>query len=131
MFCEKGETTLHFYELYEMLDEIDLKKRQPLVFAILTDIKQQIGYDAYITLEQFVELLEQNMGNRNSLERLKLIFRLWDEDGNGDIDLFNLVAVSEDLGRSLSNQEAKKIIKRTSMGQAIQFDEFENLVIRK
>ncbi len=116
MFCEKGETTLHFYELYEMLDEIDLKKRQPLVFAILTDIKQQIGYDAYITLEQFVELLEQNMGNRNSLERLKLIFRLWDEDGNGDIDLFNLVAVSEDLGRSLSNQEAKKIIKRTSMG---------------
>ena len=49
MFCEKGETTLHFYELYEMLDEIDLKKRQPLVFAILTDIKQQIGYDAYIT----------------------------------------------------------------------------------
>ena len=56
------------------------------------------------------------MGNRNSLERLKLIFRLWDEDGNGDIDLFNLVAVSDDLGRSLSNQEAKKIIKRTSMG---------------
>ena len=44
------------------------------------------------------------MGNRNSYERNKMIFNLWDADGNGDIDLFNLVAVSEDLDRPLTNK---------------------------
>ena len=61
---------------------------------------------------------------------MKQIFHYWDEDGNGDIDLFNLVAVSEDVGQPLSNKAAKQIIKKTSMGEVITFKEFEQFMIR-
>ena len=70
------------------------------------------------------------MGNRNSEERLKMIFRLWDEDQSGYIDLFNIVALSEDLGMPLSNQEGKNIIKLISETDKVSFEEFANLLIR-
>jgi hypothetical protein len=49
-----------------MLDEINMKSRQPLVFAILTDILHQLDDDTYLNVEEFVELLKNNMGNRNT-----------------------------------------------------------------
>jgi hypothetical protein len=49
-----------------MLEGINMRSRQPLVFAILTDICNEIGADARINLEEFLGLLRNNMGNRNS-----------------------------------------------------------------
>ena len=68
---------------------------------------------------------------RQSRYRMLQIFKLWDGDGNGDIDLFNLVAIAEDLEMPMSNKRAKEVIKRTSMSDAITFDEFENLMVRE
>jgi len=53
-----------------MLEGINMKSRQPLVFAILTDICDQIDPEARITLEEFLDLLRKNMGNRGTEERL-------------------------------------------------------------
>ena len=41
-----------------MLEGINMKSRQPLVFAILTDICDSIDPEARITLDEFVELLK-------------------------------------------------------------------------
>ena len=77
-----------------MFMEIDLKARQPLVWGILCDIYDAVGPHAHLDLEEFIELLEDNCCNRQTRERTKMIFDLWDEDQNGDIDLFNMVAIS-------------------------------------
>jgi Ca2+-binding EF-hand superfamily protein len=59
-----------------------------------------------------------------------MIFKLWDEDMSGYIDLFNIVALSEDLNRPMTNQQGKEIIKLTSETDKLSFEEFENLMIR-
>ena len=70
----------------------------PLVWSILTDIHKELSLTTQINFGQFVALLEKYIMHRPSQQRLREIFSYWDEDGNGDIDLFNLVAVSEDVG---------------------------------
>ena len=113
-----------------MFKELELEKRQPLVWDILYDIYIDVGREAHINLLEFVGLLEKHCCARTNRARTKMLFKLWDEDGNGSIDLFNLVAISEDVGRPLTNKEAKQVIRRTSMGKAITFEEFERLLVR-
>jgi Ca2+-binding EF-hand superfamily protein len=59
-----------------------------------------------------------------------MIFKLWDEDMSGYIDLFNIVALAEDLGKPMTNERGKEIIRLTSETDKISFEEFENLMIR-
>ena len=113
-----------------MFKEIELESRQPLVWDILYDIYMEVGREAHIDLGQFVGLLEKHCCARTNRARTRMLFKLWDEDGNGSIDLFNLVAISEDLGRPLTNKDAKKVISRTSKGKAVTFEEFERLLVR-
>lgn len=98
-----------------------MKTRQPLVFAILTDICNQLEPEARITLEEFTDLLKANMGNRDTEERLRMIFYLWDEDFSEYIDLFNVVAVAEDIGCPITNQQGKEIIKNISATDKVSF----------
>ncbi len=49
---------------------------------------------------------------------------------SGYIDLFNIVALAEDLGKPMTNERGKEIIRLTSETDKISFEEFENLMIR-
>ncbi len=86
--------------------------------------------EARVTLDEFTDLLKANMGNRNTEARLRMIFKLWDEDMSGYVDLFNIVAVAEDIGCPITNQQGKEMIKLISETDKVSFEEFANLLIR-
>ena len=71
ILLEPNQTTLVFHELYDMFREVDLKDRQPLVWAILTDIYRQTSSEQRVSFNQFIDLLEANIGNRPSSLRTR------------------------------------------------------------
>lgn len=83
-----------------------------------------------IDYENFAELIQSKMSEREEIDQIQLAFDMFDDDKTGKITFANLKRVAAELGETLSDQELHEMINEadTDNDGEISFEEFVALV---
>jgi centrin-1 len=73
-------------ELYQLLEELGLTHRSPILNTLLNDFTK----NKTLTFEEFLTLFCNRLGDTKSKGGLAKLFQLFDTDNTGYIDLANL-----------------------------------------
>ena len=67
-----------------------------------------------IDFEEFVEMMTGKMGDRDSPEEIRRVFKLFDDDETGRISFRNLKRVARELGENMTDEELQEMINKVS-----------------
>ena len=68
-----------------------------------------------IDFEEFVEMMTGKMGDRDSPEEIRRVFKLFDDDETGKISFRNLKRVARELGENMTDEELQEMINKVSL----------------
>ncbi|EOD27080.1 hypothetical protein EMIHUDRAFT_434941 [Emiliania huxleyi CCMP1516] len=105
--CERRE------EIKKMIDEID---------------KDGSGT---IEFDEFLQMMTQKMGEKDSREEILKAFRLFDDDDTGKITFSNLKRVAKELGENMTDEELQEMIDEADRDGDGEINEEEFLRIMK
>ena len=85
-----------------------------------------------IEFDEFLQLMSEKISERNPLEELKKVFRIYDEDDSGTINFDNLKKVALELNEPLTDDEIRDMIKEADKDGdgEVNLDEFLTLMKR-
>merc|ERR1712100_468455 len=78
----------------------------------ISKMGQDIDVDgnATIEFEEFVEMMEGKMNDKDPADEMKKAFALYDVDGTGKIGFKDLKRVATELGENMSDKEIQEIV---------------------
>ena len=68
-----------------------------------------------IDFEEFVEMMTGKMGDRDSPEEIRRVFKLFDDDETGKISFRNLKRVARELGENMTDEELQEMINKADL----------------
>ena len=73
------------------------------------------------------------MSDKDTREDINKVFRLFDEDNTGFINIKNLRRVAKELGENISEEELQEMIERadSNADQQVTADDFYNIMTKK
>ena len=93
------------------------------------DKKKSVNMD----LEQLLDIMMAIMSDKDTIEDITKVFRLFDDDGTGNITLRNLRRVAKELGETMTDEELQEMIDRADSNgdSAVTMDDFYNIMTKK
>jgi len=86
-----------------------------------------------IDFEEFVEMMTGKMGDRDSPEEIRRVFKLFDDDETGKISFRNLKRVARELGENMTDEELQEMINKADLDGdgEVNEDEFMRIMTYK
>ena len=93
------------------------------------DKKKSVNMD----FEQLLDIMMAIMSDKDTIEDITKVFRLFDDDGTGNITLRNLRRVAKELGETMTDEELQEMIDRADSNgdSAVTMDDFYNIMTKK
>merc|ERR1712216_345711 len=101
--------------------------------AEISKMVQDLDIDGNATIEfdEFVEMMEGKMNDKDMNEEMKKAFKLYDADGTGKIRFKDLKRVAQELGEAMQDAEIQEIIDEADRDGDGAIDEGEFLRVMK
>ena len=86
-----------------------------------------------IDFEEFVEMMTGKMGDRDSPDEIRRVFKLFDDDETGRISFRNLKRVARELGENMTDEELQEMINKADLDGdgEVNEDEFMRIMTYK
>ena len=83
--------------------------------------------------EQLLDIMMAIISEKDTIEDITKVFRLFDDDGTGNITLRNLRRVAKELGETMTDEELQEMIDRADSNgdSAVTMDDFYNIMTKK
>ena len=63
-----------------------------------------------IEYQDFLDICTEKISTRDPVEEIRKAFKLFDDEGKGNIDLKNLKRIAKELGENLTDEELQAMI---------------------
>lgn len=86
-----------------------------------------------IDFEEFCGLMVKKMKESEPEEELVEVFKIFDKDGNGKVDMYDLATVFKELGEKISDEDLKEMIDEHDHDgdMGFNFEEFVRMMMAK
>jgi centrin-1 len=121
-------------ELKQAMQSLGFNDRNPTIFSMICDLDTpQAAKNGGITLEVFVDAINEKLGDKESIEGVRRIFQLFTSDPNAEaIDASDLHRIARELGETMTKEELNDMLKRASAsGNSLTFNEFYDIMTKK
>ena len=108
LFDTDGSGSIDTKELQVALRALGFDSKKEKVRKMIADI--DLDGSGTIDFEEFVEMMTGKMGDRDSPEEIRRVFKLFDDDETGTISLKNLRRVAKELGENMTDEELQAVI---------------------
>merc|ERR1712232_388057 len=108
LFDTDGSGAIDATELKVAMQALGFEPTAKEVEKMVADI--DIDGNATIEFEEFVEMMEGKMSDKDQLEEMRNAFKLYDADGCGKIRFKDLKRVAGELGENMGDAEIQEII---------------------
>jgi centrin-1 len=133
LFDTEGVGRVSVKEVREALEEGGSERAKSLLKCLPQDGKE--GGSAYLTLNEFIALLtqRQNDDDDDTVDDMTRMFRLFDKDRKGYIEVKDLKRIAVELGESMTEMELREMIDRGSTpGKGkVTLEEFTAIMTKK
>ena len=103
LFDTDGSGSIDTKELQVALRALGFDSKKEKVRKMIADI--DLDGSGTIDFEEFVEMMTGKMGDRDSPEEIRRVFKLFDDDETGKISFRNLKRVARELGENMTDEE--------------------------
>jgi len=110
LFDTDGSGTIDTKELQVALRALGFDSKKEKVRKMIADI--DLDGSGTIDFEEFVEMMTGKMGDRDSPEEIRRVFKLFDDDETGKISFRNLKRVARELGENMTDEELQEMINK-------------------
>ena len=118
--------------IYQLIADFDSKN--PTIYQLIADLDTpDAERNGGISFDDFVDAINDKLGDKESKEGIRRIFDLFIDDPNADtITLSSLKKISKELGENMSDEELKDMLERASKnGVELTFEEFYDIMTKK
>merc|ERR1711924_481026 len=128
LFDTDGSGAIDAKELKVAMQALGFEPTQSEINKMVSEI--DIDGNATIEFEEFVELMEGKMGEKDMAEEMRKAFKLYDADNCGKIRFKDLKRVAGELGENMGDAEIQEIIDEgdTDGDGALNEDEFMRIM---
>ena len=134
LFDTSGTGKIDPKELKAAMQSLGFDSKNPTIYQLSADLDTpESEKNGGITFEDFVDAINDKLGDKESKEGIRRIFDLFIDDPNADtITLSSLKKISKELGENMSDEELKDMLERASKnGVELTFDEFYDIMTKK
>ena len=121
-------------ELKAAMQSLGFDSKNPTIYQLIADLDTpEAERNGGITFDDFVDAINDKLGDKESKEGIRRIFDLFIDDPNADtITLSSLKKISKELGENMSDEELKDMLERASKnGVELTFEEFYDIMTKK
>merc|ERR1711998_604388 len=108
LFDTDGSGAIDAKELKVAMQALGFEPTAAEIQKMVQDL--DIDGNSTIEFEEFVEMMEGKMSEKDQMEEMKKAFKLYDEDGCGKIRFKDLKRVATELGEAMTDSEIQEII---------------------
>lgn len=113
LFDTDGSGSIDTKELQVALRALGFDSKKEKVRKMIADI--DLDGSGNIDFEEFVEMMTGKMGDRDSPEEIRRVFKLFDDDETGRISFRNLKRVARELGENMTDEELQEMINKADL----------------
>merc|ERR1719231_1206112 len=131
LFDTDGSGAIDAKELKVAMQALGFEPSSDEIAKMMKEI--DIDGNATVECEEFIEMMEGKMSNKDPVEEMKKAFAMYDVDGKGKIVVGDMVRVAKELGENLSKSDLQDILDecdRDGSGTLTE-DEFCNVMRRQ
>ena len=135
LFDEDKSGTIDPEEITKAMNNMDLQKRNPIVFSIISHLEKLPGP---LDFDSFVDAIQDKLGDTKSREGLKKLYDFYIMDDETDVIKFqNLKKVAKELGETMNDDELHEmmhhihVLNRTENKDEITFDDFYEIITNR
>ncbi|CAM6053973.1 unnamed protein product [Sphagnum tenellum] len=115
LFDTDGSGSIDAAELKVAMRALGFESKNEDIRKMLEKIDEDKS--GVIEFDEFVKMMTDKMGERDSKEKILSAFQLFDTDGTGKISFMNLKRVSKNLGQILTDDELHEMIEEADRNQ--------------
>ena len=134
LFDTNGTGKIDPKELKAAMQSLGFDSKNPTIYQHIDDLDTpESERNGGITFDDFVDAINDKLGDKESKEGIRRIFDLFIDDPNADtITLSSLKKISKELGENMSDEELKDMLERASKnGVELTFEEFYDIMTKK
>ena len=134
LFDTNGTGKIDPKELKAAMQSLGFDSKNPTIFQLIADLDTpEASKNGGIDFDNFVEAINNKLGDKESKEGIRRIFDLFIDDPNSDtITLNSLKKIARELGENMTAEELKDMLERASSnGTELTFDEFYEIMTKK
>ena len=134
LFDTNGTGKIDPKELKAAMQSLGFDLKNPTIFQLIADLDTpEAAKNWGIDFDNFVEAINNKLGDKESKEGIRRIFDLLIDDPNSDtITLNSLKKIARELGENMTAEELKDMLERASSnGTELTFDEFYEIMTKK
>ncbi|XP_023128361.1 uncharacterized protein cetn4 [Amphiprion ocellaris] len=129
LFDTDGTGTIDVKELKVAMRALGFEPKKEEIRKMVADIDKEGS--GTIDFRDFLNIMTQKMGEKDSKEEIMKAFRLFDDDCTGKISFKNLKRVAKELGENLTDDELQEMIDEADRDGDGEVNEQEFLRIMK
>jgi len=121
-------------ELKQAMQSLGFDSRNPTIYEMICDLDTPEAHKrGGIDIEQFVDAINNKLGDKESRAGCQRIFQLFLSDPDAtSITSNDLKKIAKELGENMSKEELDDMLKRASSnGHELTFEEFYQIMIKK
>ena len=134
LFDTNGTGKIDPKELKAAMQSLGFDSKNPTIFQLIADLDTpEAAKNGGIDFDNFVEAINNKLGDKESKEGIRRIFDLFIDDPNSDtITRNSLKKIARELGENMTAEELKDMLERASSnGTELTFDEFYEIMTKK
>ena len=134
LFDTNGTGKIDPKELKAAMQSLGFDSKNPMIYQLIADLDTpEAERNGGINFDDFVDAINDKLGDKESKEGIRRIFDLFIDDPNADtITLSSLKKISKELGENMSDEELKDMLERASKnGVELTFEEFYDIMTKK
>ena len=130
LFNVKEDGKINPSEIKETMKQLGFNTKNPTIYKIIEYLENESQKKGGITFEEFENLMNQRLGNKDTKEGVRNIFELFVDDCNAEyINIENLKKISKEIGDKSSNAQLKEMVEYAAQnGGKLSFDDFYNII---
>lgn len=134
LFDTNGTGKIDPKELKAAMQSLGFDSKNPTIYSLIADLDTpEAERNGGINFDDFVDAINQKLGDKESKEGIRRIFDLFIDDPNADtITLSSLKKIAKELGENMTDEELKDMLERASQnGVELTFEEFYDIMTKK
>ena len=114
LFDTNGTGKIDPKELKAAMQSLGFDSKNPTIYQLIADLDTpEAERNGGISFDDFVDAINDKLGDKESKEGIRRIFDLFIDDPNADtITLSSLKKISKELGENMSDEELKDMLER-------------------